>query len=285
MWRRFHLTTRWWLRLPLKAAVLALGVGLVLFPRVDLAPRWIMRLLDMNSLIDSRHERLAPLEASVREELPAHASAADALPIVEAVVHARIPYAWDWDTWGVMDYWPTVDEVMRLGREDCDGRAVVAASLLRRLGYEASLATDFLHVWVVTPAGSTMNPTSTSGSMVSTSQGTKVKITRETGTGMARALAYGVAKFPLVRAALITALLCLVVMHPWSSFWRRVAGCLMFWIALLLLRQAGGAAAVDGLWADVAQCWAGFALAALGWLMLAIRGSGPPLRSSAAPIG
>ena len=44
---------------------------------------------------------------------------------VEKFVYGHVPYAWDWDTWGVADYLPSVAEVRRMGREDCDGRAVV----------------------------------------------------------------------------------------------------------------------------------------------------------------
>lgn len=275
-WRRWH-ERRAWLRVPTKLALLAGVVALTLYPRLDYLPVWIGRLRNMASVLDPKHPGLAVFEADARARLTSEMGASDALGVVERVVYERVPYAWDWDTWGVVDYLPTVDEVLKLGREDCDGRAVVAASLLRRMGYQADLVSDVLHVWVDTPAGAAMNPTSAERTFVSTPTGTELNITPGVLRNLGRGMTYGVGAFPFGREIIIVAALALLTMQPRSSVWRRISGCLMLWIALTTLRGAGIRAAMNADTANLAQAWAGWAVALAGWLTLAIKaGAGRP---------
>lgn len=282
-WRRWH-ERRAWLRGPTKLLVLLLVVAVTLYPRLDYLPAWVGRLRDLGSVLDPSHPGLAPFEDDVRARLKSDSPPREALGVVEKVVYERVPYAWDWDTWGVVDYLPTVDEALRIGREDCDGRAVVAASLLRRMGYQADLVSDVLHVWVDTPSGPAMNPTSAEKTIVSTPTGTKVSITPGVVRNLGRGMTYGVGAFPMEREIIIVVALALLTMHPRSSVWRRIAGCLMLWIALTTLRGAGIEAAMKGSAAQVAQSWAGWAVALIGWLTLAIKaGGGRPHSAVAHP--
>lgn len=281
-WRRWH-ERRAWLRWPTKILILLLVITLTLYPRLDYLPIWIKRLQNMSSVLDPNHPGLAPFEADARAKLKPEMGPAQALGVVEEVVLRRVPYDWDWNTWGVVDYLPTVDEVLKMGREDCDGRAVVAASLLRRMGYEAELVSDVLHVWVDTPAGQTMNPTSAEKTIVSTPTGTKVNITPGVIRNLGRGMTYGVGAFPLGREVILTAAIALLTMQPRSSVWRRIAGCLMLWIALMLLRQAGIEAAMRGRPDDVVQSWSGWAMALAGLLTLAVRAGAGPRDFAAAP--
>jgi hypothetical protein len=269
-WRRWH-ERRAWLRWPTKLALLTVVVGLTLYPRLDYLPVWIGRMRNMASVLDPGHPGLAAFEADARARMTPEMGAKDALGVVERVVYERVPYAWDWDTWGVVDYLPTVDEVLRMGREDCDGRAVMAASLLRRMGYQADLVSDVLHVWVDTPAGAAMNPTSSERTFVSTPTGTEINITPGVLRNLGRGMTYGMGAFPFGREFIIAAALALLTMQPRSSVWRRIAGCLMLWIALTTLHTAGIAAAMKSDAADLTQAWAGWAIALVGWLTLAIR--------------
>ncbi len=281
---RIHPLLRW----PAKLVLFILITGLVLYPKWWLLPTWIARLGNLNSVIDPSHPALAELEQRVREKLPADAPPADLLKAVERVVYERIPYAWDWDTWGVMEYLPTTAEVFEVGREDCDGRAVVAASLLRRLGVEAWLVADLLHMWVETPQGETMSPTGgekTLSARPTDSQPalrTRLTVSAELVRNLARGFSYGVAVFPLLREVLILAALCLLTVHPWSSGWRRISGVLLCWIALDLLRDVGRQAAMQMQAAAVAQAVAAVLLALTAWLVLAFKAAGSPARSRAA---
>ncbi|MBU0618174.1 MAG: hypothetical protein KKI02_10690, partial [Planctomycetes bacterium] len=236
-----------------------------------------------NSVLDSEHVDVVALAECVRGRLSADTEMEETLQVVQEAVCERIPYAWDWEVWGVCEYLPTVGEVFEQGREDCDGRAVVAASLLKRMGYDAWLVSDLLHVWVATPDGETMSPTGGEKTLVGTDAGTQATISARLIQNLGRGLSYGVAVFPLIRELIILATLCVLTMQPWSSPWRRVAGCAMLLIALEVLRGAGRAAAVDGHTLDGVGSGVGVALAVGGCVILAVRAGRPPRRSAAAP--
>jgi hypothetical protein len=230
----------------------------------------------LDRLIDADHPGLAKLEEDVRRKLPPDADARAALPIVEKTVYKHVPYAFDWENWGAMEWLPTVDEVLTRGREDCDGRAVVAASLLRRLGYEAWLVTDILHMWVETPAGETMAPTGGAKTLAGGKPGqtgTQTNLNLGLLNNAARGTAFGVAVFPFPRELLIVGALALLTLHPRSGFWRNASGCLLLWIGLYTMRDVGEQAARHLRLEDLVVAWAAFAAFVVGWLTLAIKGA------------
>lgn len=266
VWRRWH-ERRFLLRVATKTVVFGVATLLILFPHPSLILVLFDRLQHLDSLVDPTHPKLAELEAEVRKQMPPNTSARGALPYAEQVVYQFVPYKNDWETRGVMEHIPTVGEVFEKGADDCDGRAVISASLLRRMGYDAHLVTDLLHMWVQTPEGETMSPTSDTHVLVSTPQGTKINLQPSMIVTWARGWSYGVAVFPLPREVGILGLLALVTMQPWSSFWRRVSGVLLFAVGLMLVREQGVAAATrDG---DAWSVAAGFACALAGWVVLA----------------
>lgn len=161
---------------------------------------------------------------------------------VERFIYERVPYAWDWDLWGSADYMPTVEEMYQQSlrdadgklREDCDGRAVLAASLLRRLGYQSKLVTDLRHVWVTTPAGELMGP-GRAKTMVSTDKGNRLNIWQSLGN-VPVSLSYGVAVFPLWRELIILlAAFLLLIPRDGRKLWLLVGLQLML-LGLLLVR-------------------------------------------------
>ncbi len=273
VWRRMH-EIHPLLRWPLKLALFIGTTLLVLFPNPALIPVLFERLSNLEKLLDASEPGLAPLEQRVRDQLAAGGDVADLLAIVEAEVYATVPYAHDWQTWGVMEYLPTVSEVLEKGREDCDGRAVVAASLLRRLGQPAWLVSDLLHMWVQTPGGEAMGPTGSEKTLSSGRPGaerTQTVLTPRTLVNVGRGLSYGVAVFPLERQLIILAALCALTVHPWSSGWRRLSGCLLLWIGLDLMRDAGHSAALEPTTGARAAVMLGAMLILTGWLVLAVK--------------
>jgi hypothetical protein len=237
-WRRFH-RRRAIARVPLKVGVFLLVVALTLYPKIWLLPTWIGRMQNMNAMIEPAHPGLAGMEAEARRDLGSSTPAPQkALKVVQKIVYAHIPYAWDWDTWGVMDYLPTVGETLALGREDCDGRAVVAASLLQRLGYKAWLVSDFKHTWVATDYGETMSPGSEHKSLVATSQGTETVLTADTGVNLLRGVAFGMGVFPLPRELIILAAAALLALHPRSRGMAWTVGLVVLLAALFTFRQS-----------------------------------------------
>jgi len=278
LWQRIHAWPRR-LRWPLKGGLLAVTVLLTLFPKVWLVPVWIERLRHLNEVVDSTYPALAGLEAQVAARVGEKAELADVLLPVEETVYRRIPYAYDWETWGVVDYLPSVAEVFAMGREDCDGRAVVAASLLQRLGYEAWLATDLKHTWVVARDPSAkepveyelMGPGEGEKTLSGGAAGTRVKLTLATVRNLARATIFGIAVFPVTRELIILAALVVTAAQPRSSWWRRAVGCLLLTTALFLLRGAGSFRGTEvAWWVCVAG---GLATVASGGLLLAVKGA------------
>ncbi len=216
----------WWARIPLKTA-LFLAVGLaVCFPHPGRLVTHVNRWRNPDALIEPDAPLLQPLVEEVRRKIPPDAAPREALSIVERYVYQRIPYEWDWNNWLNADYLPTVAETIERGKEDCDGRAVVAASLLRKLGFHAELVTDFAHVWVRTEQGELMGP-GKQQAVVATAEGLRVKSSAL--AALPRALAYGIAPFPLPRELILA-------LAAWYLLLRRGAGagCALASLALLL---------------------------------------------------
>ncbi len=191
---------RWYARLPLKWLIFGLTVLAVCFPYPRLAYRHLSHWRDPNALIEPEAPALQPWVAELRASLPADSPPKETLQHVQQFVHRKLPYEWDWNTWGLSDYLPTVEEAVSLGKEDCDGRAVVAASLLRNLGFESRIVTDFAHVWVQTNHGETMGP-GRRKAIVATETG--INVNWRGLVEIPRALAYGVAVFPWRREMIV----------------------------------------------------------------------------------
>ena len=217
---------RWYVRIPLKWLVFLAVTFLVLYPSPSRFAKHVGHLRNLDAMVEPKAPELAAWDEELLQRL-AKGTAAKApttqpfrellrsLPpqqvqaSVEAFVYEKVKYAWDWETWGVADYMPTVAEMFaeaaKTGgaplREDCDGRAVMAASLMRRLGYDSHIVTDVRHVWVTTPQGEWMGP-GRAKTMVSTPQGNKIAF-RTASENVAVSLSYGIAVFPLGRELLI----------------------------------------------------------------------------------
>jgi hypothetical protein len=226
---------RRWLAKCLFVGAVYLGVT---YPRLDLLPRHFSHLLDLPALTDPTNPALQPLLLEARQELREENISDPVLVLahVERKVLEVVPYAWDWDTWGVMDYLPSVEETLGKGREDCDGRAVVACALLRGLGYDAHLTSDVQHVWVWTPYGETMSPGGP-------------QIFRQTADGKQRfnfpvlytlpaSLGYGMAVFPLWRQLVVTLAVWLAVLHPDARPLRLAVGLALLVQGLVMVRLA-----------------------------------------------
>ncbi len=71
----------------------------------------------------------------------------------EAYVYRLLPYRDDYLNWLTADYWPTVLEALGKGSEDCDGRAIVACSILQGMGYQAYVVVGLDHLWVMVRDG------------------------------------------------------------------------------------------------------------------------------------
>ncbi len=268
--RRMH----WLFRMPLKWTIFATVVFFVLFPNPAQLYRHITHLSDYEAMIDADADQLAPWETEIRNQLESSAEKArkknrngkspdadaatptlsagpgwnDSLSPkhvqkqVERFIYKKVKYGWDWDVWGSADYMPTVAEMFESAkaqpdgiiREDCDGRAVMAASLMRRLGYESSIATDLRHVWVVTPQGEWMGP-GRGKSMKSTKHGNETNVLA-TLSNLPVGLSYGIAVFPFWREVIITLTLWLLLSRRRMGVARCLIGGILLLQGLLFMR-------------------------------------------------
>lgn len=265
---------RWYLRIPLKWMIFAIVVFFVLFPDPVQFRRHLSHIADYNAMIQPDAPEFADWENQVRTSLakkaekarkknktpaPAVPQAAlttrpadhvwnDALSPahvqkeVQQFIYKKVQYGWDWDVWGSADYMPTVAEMFEKAksdpegiiREDCDGRAVMAASLMRRLGYESSIATDLRHVWVVTPQGEWMGP-GRGKTMKSTKDGNTVNVL-DTISNVPVSLSYGIAVFPFWREVIITLTAWLLMSRLGMGRMRFLLGGILLFQGLLFMR-------------------------------------------------
>ncbi len=266
VWRALN-DAPWFARVPIKTGLFLAVLFLVLFPNPRLFVRQIGRLADLDALIDPDEPRLAALHEQFAARVPPDLPNRALHQRVEQFVYETIPYDWDWNVWGSVDYTPTVAEVFDAGREDCDGRAVLAASLLRRMGREAALATDLRHVWVTVGKDELMGP---GGEKTAVSTPTGTKVNWRTLRNIPRSLSFGVAVFPLGREMIVLATLALLCWHPGMSWRWGTLGVLALVVGLALLRK--GIILAPGLRGFQEREWAsalGLLVATMGavWLL------------------
>ena len=233
----FYLNTlHWTIRLPIKGTLFGLTVLVVCFPYPRLFLRHIQHWSDPSVLVDPTDPALQPLSDELRLKITDELTPKQVLATVQEYVRGRIEYDWDWNTWGMADYLPTVGDTIALGREDCDGQAVVAASLLSHLGYDAELVTDFAHVWVKTEVGETMGP-GKHKAIIASKDG--LQVTLQAIGEVPRALGLGIAVFPFLRELIIVFVMWLLLLRPCGGASCYVTALLLFVLGLYLLREGG----------------------------------------------
>jgi hypothetical protein len=67
---------------------------------------------------------------------------------VFSVIEWKVQYATDLFNYGALNHLATAEEVLRRGKDDCDGQAVVLCSVLRYAGYDAFAVIGPYHSWV-----------------------------------------------------------------------------------------------------------------------------------------
>ncbi|MCO6436269.1 MAG: transglutaminase domain-containing protein [Phycisphaerae bacterium] len=224
------------LRLPLKGLLFLVALFLVCFPYPDQFVRHAARWRSPQALVEPDNPGLEPLVEELRPRLENVTDPHQVLGVVERFVYEKVPYDWDWNTWGAADYIPTVTEILAKGREDCDGRAVLAASLLARLGYDAQIVTDFTHVWVKTPQGETMGPGKRKA-VVATPEG--IKLQPGALAQLGRSIGYGIGVFPLLRELILVAVLWYLLLHGQSRRWIHTVALVLLVGGLLAIRAGG----------------------------------------------
>ena len=242
-------TFPWYTRLPLKWAIFGCTMLAVCFPYPNLALRHLQHWRNPNALIEPQAPALQPWVEELRPALPADLPSREALKRVERFVYEHVPYEWDWNTWGLSDYLPTVTEAIEMGKEDCDGRAVVAASLLQNFGFKVQIVTDFAHVWVKTDKGETMGP-GRRKAVVATDRG--LQIQWRALAELPRASIYGLAVFPLIREMIVLLVGWWLMLRTNAGLARSLLAFVILCTGLLLLREGGSEYLKPVAWMQIA---------------------------------
>lgn len=208
-------------RAGLKLALLAVVVLFALYPNPVLFVRQIGHYLDTESLIQPDLPAMPEINRDIDRLIATNTPALTEFRAVERFVYRRIAYQYDWHGWWNLDYWPTAAEVWERQREDCDGRAVLAVSILRARGYpEARLVANLQHVWVAVGTNELMGPMADKnfrregGKMVDGKLvGAKTVITLPALKTLLDSLAM-TCKFPAWRVVLMLMTLLALVFHP-----------------------------------------------------------------------
>lgn len=208
-------------RAGLKLALLAAVVLFALYPNPVLLVRQVHHLLHMEQLIQPDLPAMPEINRDINRLIETNSPALTEFKAVERYVYRRIPYQYDWHGWANLDYWPTAAEVWERKREDCDGRAVLAASILRARGHaEARLVANLQHVWVAVGTNELMGPMADrnfrreGGKMVDGKLvGARTVITLPALKTLLDSLAM-TCKFPAWRVVLMLVTLLALVFHP-----------------------------------------------------------------------
>jgi predicted transglutaminase-like cysteine proteinase len=243
-------------RVSLKLTVLASVVLFALYPNPVLLVRQVGHLLNMESLIQPDLPAMPEINRAIDQLLATNTPTLTEFKAVERFVYRRIAYQYDWHGWWNLDYWPTAAEVWERQREDCDGRAVLAASILRARGYpEARLVANLQHVWVAVGTNELMGPMAdknfrreggklVDGKLV----GAKTVVTLPSLKTLLDSLAM-TCKFPAWRVVLMLVTLLALLFHPAADTGRfamlcagMLAGYAVFldWCVRRLDRDAAG---------------------------------------------
>jgi hypothetical protein len=139
--------SRWTKRSLLKGVFFAVFTLLVLNPNLKRAVMQVQHWWAPESLIRTDFEGMKEINLKINglwEEYPDKSEP----ELIEAFIYENIKYVSDYANWGNIEYWPTAEEVWDRGQEDCDGRAVLAVSILRARGFSsAKLVVGLNHMW------------------------------------------------------------------------------------------------------------------------------------------
>ena len=226
---------QWESRWIAKALFLTFVMLAITYPKPWLLVRDVRRSHDLNALVDPDEPALRPWRQELESALAKRPGLPDkqVLKIIEVFVLVKVHYDWDWNTWGVANYTPTVAEVVRMGREDCDGRAIVAASLARALGYDARLVGNLSHIWVWTPQGEFMGP---AGAKAFEPTATGYRFNWACLWQWPSQVCFGLAVFPMGRELVMVAAIWLCGLSLAARRWTWFASLLLLVLGLAMVR-------------------------------------------------
>jgi hypothetical protein len=151
--RRWPWAGKFLARTLLKTLIFGTLTAIVLNPNLRIAFKQIHHTLRPESLLQAGFPSCRAINDRIDGLLADTAGRQPEINLIEKFVYRNIRYVSDYENWSNAEYWPTAEEVWARGREDCDGRAVLAVSILRSRGYpSAKLVVGLHHMWVTVNA-------------------------------------------------------------------------------------------------------------------------------------
>jgi predicted transglutaminase-like cysteine proteinase len=136
-------------RWALKTFLFAFLVLLVLNPNLKRTWMQIQHTFKPESLIQTSFPGMEEIHARLDQMVLENAGQTKEVKLIERFVYDHIRYVSDYENWWNLEYWPTAEEVWARQQEDCDGRAILAVSIMRARGYSsARLVIGLNHMWV-----------------------------------------------------------------------------------------------------------------------------------------
>ncbi len=201
-----------WGRLVLKSLVFGAVVLIVLYPNPVLFVKQIERYFNIESLIQPDFAAISMINGDIDAELTAQASPQDEFLVIQQYVYRHIRYKYDWENWGNIDFWPSAEQVWQRKSEDCDGRAVLAASILRSRGFKtARLVGNIRHIWVSVDQQELMRPDK---DRHITQKNGKTRLALPSASIMLSGLTIYMSEFPMIRNLLLLFIGIVLCYHP-----------------------------------------------------------------------
>lgn len=205
-----HVRLIW--RVAIKALILGSVIFIVLYPHPVLFFEQLRHYWNAEALIQPDFPGMAGINREIDAALPLHASKDEEFQAIQRYVYEHIRYEYDWRNWGNLDYWPSAAQVWQRQREDCDGQAILAVSILRSRGFAtAKLVGNFRHIWVAVERQELMEPDT---EQTFTQEGGKTIVALPSREMIFNSIAFYVAAFPAMRNLSIYLTLLLLCYHP-----------------------------------------------------------------------
>jgi len=234
LWKKLAKPRFIW-RLAFKSVILGCVVFAVLYPNPVLFFKQIQNFLDMESLIQPDFSGINLINREIDAVLPPDAAQDYEFRLVQRYVYQHIQYEYDWENWGNIDFWPNAEQVWKRQKEDCDGRAVLAVSILRSRGFEsAKLVGNIRHIWVDVDRHELMGPDK---EQTIRREGGKTVIVLPSRDLMFSSIALHITEFPAIRNLGLVFTILLLCYHPCRNLTGFFGATTIGLVGFILLRD------------------------------------------------
>jgi hypothetical protein len=224
-----------WKRSVLKFIIFCSILLAILFPNPMLLVKQLDHYVKIDSLIQTDFKALETINRQIDALLPPHTSLQREFLAIQRYVYKQIRYEYDWENWGNIDFWPTAEQVWKRKREDCDGRAILAASILRSRGFEtATIVGNMRHIWIHVDQFELMGPDREQN--ISRKDG-KTIVTLPSFNLMIDAFALYIADFPTIRNLLLLFVTLVLCYHPGHSLTRFLGMTTLGLVGFILIKD------------------------------------------------